>query len=310
RAVSAHYHYDIPFVARWRAHGPSHRLVFYNHGGGPSVIAAVKRNKQSGAANASRFAELNGDLTVGVAALLDQAAYISINRRGLRGDGTFSATYLPPMPPLTAAEVADIEKDLAKTPGDASFQQPGIAAPVPVLPTNDAATCRDIARALEKVVTGILGKPFRTRIGVGSSSGAMVFAAFDFGRSVIGTKSVRTGGNNVAPYDVSSPRIFDGFIFIGFPYTAGVAQVDTDFPLSAPAMFLQGQGDERYQQHVTMAHELLQKGVVLNGSVWLYEVKNLTHITRDNVFETTHPSNGDQLGCFMGAAIRNLRAFL
>lgn len=218
RAVSAHYHYNIPFVARWRAHGPSHRLVFYNHGGGPSVIAAVKRNKQSGAANASRFAELNGDLTAGVPSLLDHAAYISINRRGLRGDGTFSATYLNPVPTLTAAEVADIEKDLAKTPGDASFQQPGITvgAPVPVLPSYDAATCRDIARALEKVVAGILGKPFRTRIGVGASSGAMVFAAFDFGRSVIGAKSVRTGGNNLVPYDVSSPRIFDGFIFNGF----------------------------------------------------------------------------------------------
>src|SRR5207237_4509258 len=138
---------------------------------------AVKRNKQSGAANVSRFAEVNGDLTAGVPALLDHAAYISINRRGLRGDGTFSATYLPPVPPLTAAEVAAIEADVATAPGEASFHQPGIAAgaPVPALPTYDAATCRDIVRALEQVVAGILGRPFRTRIGVGTSSGAMVF---------------------------------------------------------------------------------------------------------------------------------------
>jgi hypothetical protein len=312
RAANAHYNYNIPFVARWRKHEPGQRLVFYNHGGGPSVIAAVKRNKQSGAANASRFAELNGDLTAGVPALLDHAAYISINRRGLGGDGTFSATYMPPIPPLTAAEVSAIQADLATSPGDPTFLQPGIVAgaPVPVLPTNDAPTCRDISRALEQVVAGILGKPFHTRIGVGTSSGAILFAALDFGRSVIGTQSVRTGGNNVVPYDVSSPRLFDGFIFNGFPYAAGVAQADVDFPLSAPAMFFQGQGDERYQQHVTMAHELLQRGVVLDGSVWLYEVKNLTHITRDNVFETTQPSNGDRLGCFMGAAIHNLRAFL
>jgi hypothetical protein len=312
RAANAHYNYKIPFVARWRKHGRCQRLVFYNHGGGPSLIAAVKREKQSGAANASRFSELNGDLLTGVPALLDHAAYISINRRGLRGDGTFSATYLPTVTALSAAEVAAIEADLANTPGDSGFHQPGLAAgaPVPVLPTNDAPTCRDIARALEQVVAGFLGKPFRTRIGIGTSSGALVFAAFDFGRSVIGAKSVRTGGNNVVPYDVSSPRIFDGYIFIGFPYAAGVAQADPDFPLSAPAMFFQGQGDERYQQHVTMAHELLQKGVVLNGSVWLYEVKNLTHITRDNAFETTQPSNGDRLGCFMSAAIRNLRALL
>jgi hypothetical protein len=312
RAVNAHYNYKIPFVARWRRHVPGQRLVFFNHGGGPSVITAVKRDKQAGVANVSRFAELNGDLLVGVPALLDHAAYFSINRRGLRGDGTFSATYLPPVPPLTAAEVAAIEADLATSPGDPTFHQPGIAAgaPVPVLPTHDAPTCRDIARALEQVVAGILGKPFRTRIAVGTSSGARVFAAFDFGRSVIGTQSVRTGGNNVVPYDVSSPRVFDGFVLNGFPYIPGVAHADPALPLSAPVMFVQGQGDERYQQHVTMAYELLQKGVVLNGSVWLYEIKNLTHVTRDNVNETTQPSNGDGLGCIMSAAIRNLRTFL
>jgi hypothetical protein len=102
------------------------------------------------------------------------------------------------------------------------------------LPTYDAATCRDIARALEQVVAGILGKPFRTGIGVGASSGAMVLAAFDCGRSVIGTQSVRTGGNNVVPYDTNSARIFNGFILNGFPYTPGVAHVDPALPLSAP----------------------------------------------------------------------------
>jgi hypothetical protein len=91
---------------------------------------------------------------------------------------------------------------------------------------------------------------------------------------------------------------------------AGVEQADSAFPLSAPVMFVQGQADERYQQHVTMAHELLQKGVVLNGRVWLYEIKNLTHVTRDTTVETTTPSDGDRLGCFMSAAIRNLRACL
>jgi hypothetical protein len=312
RAANAHYRYTIPFVARWPKHGRCSRLVFFNHGGGPSVIAAVKREKESGAANTSRFAERNGDLFVGVPALLDHAAYVSINRRGLRGDGGFCATYLPPVPPLSATEVAAIQADLATSPGDPAFQQPGIAvgAPVPLVPTNDAPTCRDIARALEQVVTGILGKPFRTRIGVGTSSGSRLFAALNFGRSVIGTQSVRTGGNHVVPYDANSARIFDAYIFNGFPYAAGVAQADAGFPLSAPVMFIQGQGDERYQQHVTMAYELLQKGVVLNGSVWLYEVKNLTHVARDNIFETTKPSNGDRLGCFMSAAIHNLRAFL
>jgi hypothetical protein len=312
RASSSHYHYDIPFVARWRKHGPSNRLVFYNHGGGSSVLGAVKRNKEVGEANANRFAELNGDGLVGVPAMLDHAAYVSINRRGLRGDGTFSATYLAPIAPLTAAEVATLEADLATAPGDPTFSQPGIAtgAPVPALPTNDVPTFRDVARALEKVVAGILKQPFKTRIGVGTSSGARLLAALNFGRSVIGPNSVRTGGNQIVPYDPSSAKVFDAFILNGFTYAAGVEQADSALPLSAPVMFVQGLGDERYQQHVTMAHEVLQKGVVLNGSVWIYEVKNLTHVTRDNANETTKPSDGDRLGCVMSAAIRNLRGFV
>ena len=306
RAADAHYRYDIPFVARWRRGCTCQRLVFYNHGGGLNLIGAVLREKQVGAANSNRTAELNGDLLVGIPALLDQSAYISINRRGLRGDGTFSATYLPPTPPLDAAEVMQLENKLG------GFQQPGISvgSPVPLVLTNDAATFRDVARALERVVASLIQKPFCTRIGVGSSSGARLFAALDFGRSVIGNQSVRTGGNHVSPYDIGSARIFDGFILSGFPYAPGVEQADDAIPLSGPTFFVQGQGDERYQQHVTMAHELMQRGVVLDGRIWIYEIKNLTHVTRDNVVETTNPSNGDRLGCFMSAAVRNLRRLL
>jgi hypothetical protein len=312
RAANAHYRYEIPFVARWRKHGPSKRLVFYNHGGGPSVIAAVLKEKETGGKSAHRTAELNGDLLVGVPALLDHAVYVSINRRSLKNDGKFSATYLAPVPPLTAAEVHDIEKILTKAPGAANFKQPGIAvgAPVPALPTNDAATSRDITRALEHVLAGILKQPFQTRIGVGTSSGARLLAALNFGRSVIGAKSVRTGGNHVTPYDAKSARIFDAVILNGIGYTPGVPHVDAAQPLSAPTMFLQGQGDERYQHPATFVHELMQKGVTPKGAIWIYEVKNLTHVNRDNVAEASQGTDGDRLGCILSAAIRNLRALL
>lgn len=309
RAANEHYQYSIPFVARWRKHGHCPRLVFYNHGGGRCLMDAVRREKAAGAANENRFAELNGDSLAGMPALIDQAAYISINRRGLQRDGTFSATYLSSVAPLTGSEIDCIQGELTP-PGTASFQHPGLVpgAPVPVLPTNDAATCRDIARALEQIVANILGRPFRTRIAVGTSSGARLCAALNFGRSVIGNQSVRTGGNQIIPYDKGSPRIFDAYLLMGFPYTPGVEHADMEIPLSAPTIFLQGQGDERYQQHVTMVYELLQKGVMLNGSVWLYEVKNLTHIPRDILMGP--PSNGDRLGCFTSAGIRNLRELI
>lgn len=296
RAVNAHYRYEIPFLARWRRDCPAPRLVFYNHGGGASVMMALKRDKLVGAANPNRTAENNGDQLVGVGALLDQACYISINRRGLRKNGAFSATYLPPVGPLTAAEVATLEADLAGAPGDPNYRHPGIAAgaAVPLVPTNDAPTFRDVARALELVIARYAGGPFRTRIAVGTSSGSRLFSALNFGRSVIGMAGARTGGNHVVPYDAGSARIFDGFILSGFTYAPNVQQADSALPLSAPVMFYQGQGDERYQQHVTMAHELMQRGVTLDGRVWLYEIKNQTHITRDIVAETTQPSDGDR----------------
>jgi hypothetical protein len=312
RAVDAHYKYEIPFVARWRADQPARRLVFYNHGGGTNLIGAVKRDKLSGATNPNRTAELNGDLLVGVPALLDQATYISINRRGLRADGSFCATYFPPIAPLDANEVNIIIADIATAPGPASYSHPGIAvgAPAPALPTNDAPTFRDIARALEQVVSQIQGITFQTRIGVGTSSGARLFAALNFGRTVKAPQSLRTGGNRVMPYDINTPRIFDGFILNGFTYIPDVEHADSAFPFSAPVMLLQGQGDERYQQTITLAHELLRKGVMLNGQVWIYEIKNLTHVPRDITQETTNPSDGDRAGCFVSAAIRNMRAKL
>jgi hypothetical protein len=312
RAANAHYDYNIPFVARWRKQGAAPRLVFYNHGGGATLMIAIKREKLTGTANQHRFAERSGDLLIGVPALLDGATYVAINRRGMRGDGTFSATYQPAVAPLTAGEVDAIKADIASAPGPASFVQPGIAAgaPVPLVPSVDVPTCRDVARALERVIASIQGTQFRTRIGTGGSSGARVFAGFNFGRSGIGGKSVRTGGNNVIPYDTTSPRIFDGFILMGYPYIPDIANADPMQPLSAPVMFVQGQGDERYQQHVTMAHELLKKGVALNDKVWLYEIRNLTHVTRDSVAEITTGSDGDRFGCFIGAALRNLRLHL
>jgi hypothetical protein len=310
--ASAHYRYDIPFVARWRSSGALPRLVFFQHGGGLSLMVALQREKLAGAANHHRVAELNGDLMVGTPALLDGATYVSINRRGLRGDGTFSATYLAPVAPLSASEVASVEATLASSPGTPGFVQPGLSvgAPVPLVPTNDAATARDIARALERVLADLQGQPFQTRIGVGLSSGARLLAALNFGRSVQGTQSVRTGGNHVVPYDAASPRIFDGFLYCGFTYAPGAEHVDPALPLSAPAMFFQGQADERYQQHVTLAYELLQKGVALNGQIWLYDIKNLPHVPRDVTQETGNGPDSDRLGCMLSAGLRNLRGHL
>jgi hypothetical protein len=83
--------------------------------------------------------------------------------------------------------------------------------------------------------------------------------------------------------------------------------VDAAQPLSAPTMFLQGQGDERYQHPATFVHELMQHGVAPKGAIWIYEVKNLTHVNRDNIAEVLQGADGDRLGCIMSAAIRNLR---
>ena len=308
RGINAHYDYQIPFVARWRARGQSKNLVVFQHGGGPSLINPVLRDEAlRGEANEHRFAELNGDFAFGIPALLNHCVYYSTNRRGLRGDGTFSATYLTDeVPPLTAEEVAAIYAQLP--PG---FVHPGIfpGAPVPVNVSTDAPTFRDIARALEEVLASGIGTRFHTRICSGTSSGARLGAFLNFGRSVIGTQSVRTGGNHVDPYNPDSPRIFDGFILNGYPYAVGADNADSEQPISAPVFFLQGRADERYQQTIQMAHELLLKGVPLDDALRIYEVKGLNHVPR-GLFQPVQPSDGDTLGCFVSAAIHNMREWL
>ena len=74
---------------------------------------------------------------------------------------------------------------------------------------------------------------------------------------------------------------------------------------------LHGRGDERYQDSMALAYELLQKGVTLNGSFWVQEIANLPHVPRDNTIEAPAPAdNAEPLGPYFGAAIRNMRDFL
>jgi len=307
RGINAHYDYQVPFVARWRAPGQNKNLVVFQHGGGPSQIALLTAEALLGEANVHRYAERAGDFAFGIPALLNHCVYYSTNRRGLRGDGTFSATYLTSeVAPLTAAEVDAIYARLP--PG---FVHPGIfpGASVPVNVSTDAPTFRDISRALEEVLASGIGKRFHTRICSGGSSGAQLGASLNFGRSVIGAQSVRTGGNHVAPYNPDSPRIFDGFIFTGYPYAVGADNADSELPISAPVFFLQGRADERYQQTIQMAHELLSKGVPLDSAIRIYEVKGLNHTPR-GLPQPVQPSDGDALGCFVSAAIHNMREWL
>ena len=309
RARNAHYAYKIPFVARW-SKANTKDIVINHHGGSPGIIQVLMREKLMGAQNPFRYSERAGDMSHGLPALLNRCAYVSTNRRGIRADGTFAATYLPEeIPPLTAVEAAALNATIAADPGQPGYFHPD--EPVPLTPANDTPTFRDISRALQQVVAKEMRtRRFRTRICTGNSAGARVAASINFGRSVIGNQSVRTGGNHVVPYDAGSTRIFDGFICNSFPADTTADRVDAAVPISAPAFFIQGRGDEGYQQPIHVAYELLVKRVSLNHWIRIYEVKGLTHITRDIVETTVPPSDGDLMGTFVSAAIRNMKKLL
>jgi hypothetical protein len=312
RGTNAHYTYTVPFLARWRQHGSGKTLVVFHHGGSPTAIALAQADLARGAANTHRFAEHAGDLGVGLPTLINNGTYISMNRRGLQSDGRFAATFLPSeIAPLTQSEVDTARAAIA--PGDPSYQHPDLfaGAPVPTTISVDTATFRDVDRALQVVVGDVSGNRFREKISVGTSAGSVVASGMAFGTSAIGAVSVRTGGNHYVPYDVTTPRIFDAFIFNGFVYNSDVPRADPEQPLSAPVFFLQGRGDERYQQPIRMAHELMQKGVTLAGNVWVYEIANFPHVNRDSVLDVP-PSgqNGEGIGAYYGAAIHNMRELL
>src|SRR4029453_2054193 len=108
------------------------------------------------------------------------------------------------------------------TPGDPTYSHPDLfaGAAVPAAIADNSATFRDVDRALQVVVAEVSGTSFHEKIFVGTSTGAVCGRGMAFGRSVVGTTSVRTGGNYWMPYDDTSPRIFDGFVFNGFLYKA------------------------------------------------------------------------------------------
>jgi len=307
RAINAHYTYDVTFVARWPADGGDGTVVMYHHGGGPTAIVLAQRDLRDGAGNVNRFSERLGDNAFGIPALLNRAAYISTNRRGLVGNGGFAAKFLPSeVAPLTQAEADAANAAI----GGAGHPDIFAGAPVPAVISLDVATLRDVDRALQKVVGKVSGESFRRQIFIGNSSGSVLGKGMAFGCSVIGTSCVRTGGNHLVPY-TSSPLIFDGFIFTGFPYIPGFENADAQQPFSAPAVFLQGRADDRYQFPVAMSAELKQKGVQLDGSVWIYEIANQPHVARDNLLEVFDPSReAEPMGPYVSAAIRNLRDFL
>ncbi len=319
RASLAHYAYEVPFVARWPRCGGGKTLVTFHHGGPPPLLASTLRDKLEGAQNPSRLGERLGDLVAGFPALVNDCTYIAWGRRGLLPDGSYGAKYLPGapplVPPLTAAEAASLQATIAAAPGTAGYVRPEIAAgaPVPLTLPLDTWTVRDVDRALERAVACASGtRRFRERIAIGQSAGSVVLGGMAFGRRPIGAQSVPTGGNFWIAGDAGSAPIFDGYILNGYPYEVNippsVPRADPVHPISVPVMFVTGRADERYQQPIAMADELLANGVELNGAVWLYEVKNLTHVSRESILEVFPPNvNGERLGAYLSAGIRNMR---
>ena len=313
RARDAHYAYEISYVARWPQHGGGQLLVAYYHGGPPPPVAVLQADRRLGAMNPSRFAERYGDRLASAPTLALKGSYVSFNRRGLRPDGTIGAKYLTTeVAALTAIEVESLRAIIA--PGDSTYSHPDLVAgaPVPVRIATDSITARDVARALEQVVGLVSGGRFHQRIAVGQSAGANTLGGLVFGRNITGPlTSVRTGGNHWMADDPSSARIYDGFILNGFPYQRDTQHVDDLAPLAAPVFVLHGRGDERYQDSMALAYELLQKGATLDGSFWVQEIANLPHVPRDNTIEAPAPAdNAEPLGPYFGAAIRNMRDFL
>jgi hypothetical protein len=312
RASGAHYDYELTWVGRWLERGGGPTLVVFHHGASPPVILMAQTDRAQGEQNAFRFAELLGDEGVGRPALVNRATYASMNRRGLLPDGRFGAKYLTSeVPPLTQAEVDAARAAIA--PGDATYQHPDLyeGAPVPLSPSTDTATFRDVNLALQQVLADLAGRPFRDRLSVANSAGAVLAGSMAFGCLPIGPACRRTGGNHVVPYDTTSPRIFDAFIMNGFAYTNAVERADLHQPLSGRVVFLTGRGDDRYQHSIRMVHELWQKGVPVADAAWVYEVANLPHVPPDTLFSIAADGiYGEPAGPYVSASIRNLRELL
>lgn len=310
--LRSHYSYKFPYVLRIPV-GWNGTLVVFRHGSS-GLLAWKRLEVLLGPRNVGRHFHEYGDRVVSDVALhpARRWAFFSVNYTPFALDGRLSTFLLPGTDDdedgrvdedpaqdddrdgLEDEDVRDnidndldglVDEDVAvDDDGDGQINEdPGRT---PVHAQTDATIGRDttlVAKHLLKVLTA---RSPSVTLGVGHSAGSSQNTLLNTGIAGAGRGGSRIGDNFVEAYNPSSGKIFDGFVAFGGggagPGTSALP-IDPALGISAPTMFVAGEGDVASIGALYQVKEMMDRGLSAASWARIYMVRNVPHIDSDFV---------------------------
>jgi Alpha/beta hydrolase domain len=159
----------------------------------------------------------------------------------------------------------------------------------PVHAQTDPTIARDTTLAAWHLLKVITARSPSVTLGVGHSAGASMNTQMNTGMVPGGRASgrrYRFGDNFVEAYNPDSGTIFDGFVAFGgggMGSGLGAIPIDPTLGISAPTLFLQGEGDMASMGAVHQVREMMDRGLSASSLARIYMVRNVPHIDSDFV---------------------------
>lgn len=256
--LTAHYAYRLPYVLRIPP-GWDGTLVVHRHGVGPTALWRALE-QTLGPRNFGRTFHETADRFVSDVALHPDRrwAFFAVNQTPVEPGGRLNTRLVPDDPSQEGA---------------------------PVHSMWDVPIGRDTAMLAKRLLKVLRGREAAITLGTGHSAGAFVNFMLNAGIDPLrGSDPILAGDNFIRPYDPSSGRIFDGFIWFAGGAPVPAVPVDPARGVSAPTLFVVGEAEVLTQAAVRQVKEgLIDQG--LDAASWsrIYMARNVPHIDADLV---------------------------
>lgn len=256
--LTSHYTYRLPYVLRIPP-GRDCTLVVHRHGVAP-IGFWVMLEENLGSRNFGRTFHETADRFVSDVALHPDRrwALFAVNQTPVDSSGGFNTRLVPDDPNQVGA---------------------------PVHSMWDVPIGRDTAMLAKHLLKLMRGREPAITLGTGHSAGAFVNFMLNAGIDPLrGSDPILAGDNFIRPYDPSSGRIFDGFIWFSGGAPVPMAPVDPVRGVSAPTLFVAGEVDVLAERAVRQVKEgFIDQG--LDAASWsrIYMVRNVPHVDADLV---------------------------
>ena len=313
--LESHYTYKFPYVLRipvdWNG-----TLVVFRHGSA-GLLVWKRAEVTLGSRNIGRYFHEYGDRLVSDVALhpARRWAFFSVNYTPFAIDGRLSTYLLPGTDDDNDGRVdedpaqdddrdgLEDEDDRDRVDNDLDGlvdEDPAVdddrdgvvnedPGRTPVHAQTDPTIARDTTLAAWRLLEVITTRSPSVTLGVGHSAGASMNTQTNTGMTPGGRASgrrYRFGDNFVDAYNPDSGMIFDGFVAFGgggMGSGMGAIPIDPALGISAPTLFLQGEGDQASMGAVYQVREMMDRGLSASSLARIYMVRNVPHIDSDFV---------------------------